>query len=118
MSFPITAVGPLNVETKPILIVFFWAAMAGLAASNNVAPAANRTLRICSSPGTFGPLVCGCHNVPASTSKGPPARGAAKGRTLLSEVAGAMRERALTRAATDLHCKDAGQVRRSKYNSH
>ena len=45
MSLPITAVGPLKVETKPILMVFCWAA-AGPAASAKAPLAAKSMLRI------------------------------------------------------------------------
>jgi hypothetical protein len=45
MSLPITAVGPLNVEMKPILMVFCWA-RAGPATSNKAALAANKALRM------------------------------------------------------------------------
>src|SRR5215510_8791608 len=54
MSLPMAATGPLNVLMKPILIVLFWA-VAGPAASTNAAPATIKVLRICSSPGQFGP---------------------------------------------------------------
>src|ERR1700693_5418877 len=45
MSLPITAVGPLNVLTKPIFTDLPWA-MAGPAASNRTAPAAINVLFI------------------------------------------------------------------------
>src|SRR5262245_10571122 len=54
MSLPMAATGPLNVLMKPILIVLFWA-VAGPAASTSAAPATIKVLRICSSPGQFGP---------------------------------------------------------------
>ena len=43
MSLPITAVGPLNVLTKPILTDLLWA-MAGPAPSASAAPAASSSL--------------------------------------------------------------------------
>src|SRR5690349_13032050 len=48
MLLPMTAVGPLKVETKPILTDFCWAA-AGATASIKAAPAASKAVRIFSS---------------------------------------------------------------------
>src|SRR5690242_12432197 len=49
MSLPITAVGPLKVETKPILMLLFWAAAEPPIASAR-APASNNVLRIVHPP--------------------------------------------------------------------
>src|SRR6478672_4453725 len=48
MSLPIAAAGPLNVETKPILIVS--PAAAGLASASAVAPASQNAVLICLLP--------------------------------------------------------------------
>jgi hypothetical protein len=50
MSAPIAAGGPLNVEMKPILIVFCWA-MAGAVASASIAQQASSALFIEVLPG-------------------------------------------------------------------
>ena len=72
MSLPMTATGPLNVLTKPILIDLFWAA-AGPAASNTAALAANKTFRMMfSSQRPFsGPCVQAA-NLTGPAVKGPP----------------------------------------------
>ena len=58
---PITATGPLKVETKPILTVFCWA-IAGPAASIKAALATNKALRMYVLPlGRFGPFVFECN---------------------------------------------------------
>src|SRR5882672_4688330 len=60
MSLPITAVGPLNVETNPILMVS--AAEAGCASARTAAPASQKAVLIVRSLLTkyvaIGPMTC------------------------------------------------------------
>jgi hypothetical protein len=46
MSLPIAATGPLNVLTKPILMVFCWATTAGAAANAAIAATAQPASKV------------------------------------------------------------------------
>src|SRR5712664_3624727 len=66
MSLPITAVGPLNVETKPILTVS--PASAGLASTNAIAPASQNAFFIFVSPPSLSKPIRSSRPIPPSGS--------------------------------------------------